>query len=122
VEAGQLAVLFVFVPAIAMLFRFGVRERIGIIVLSALAGHVAWHWTAERWSALRQFPVPAFDEAMMLTAVRTLIAVIIAAIVVWVVRRSPRPLAIRRDRGRPCSDLPASSTARTRAADRAPEA
>lgn len=122
VEAGQLAVLLVFVPAIALVFRFGMRERIGIIVLSALAGHVAWHWMAERWSALRQFPLPAFDESVMLMSVRALIAVMIAAMTIWLVRRSAWLTAIRRDPERPCNDLPASSTARTRAADRAPEA
>lgn len=87
VEFGQLAVLLVLVPALGMLFRFGVRERIGTIVLSALAGHVAWHWMAERWSALRQFPAPALDAAMMLTVIRVLIAIVVAAIAVWLVRR-----------------------------------
>lgn len=88
VEIGQVAVLLVLVPALGLMFRFGIRERIGTIVLSALAGHVAWHWMAERWSALRQFPVPAPDAAMMLTAVRLLIASVALAFAIWAFRRA----------------------------------
>lgn len=87
VELGQLAVLLALVPALGILFRLGMPERIGTVVLSVLAGHVAWHWMAGRWSALRQFPVPELDAAMMVTTLRALIAVVAAALVVWLLRR-----------------------------------
>lgn len=67
--------------------RFVVRERIGTIVLSLLIGHVAWHWMADRWTVLREFPLPALDGTALLTAARVLLAVVIVAAVVWLARQ-----------------------------------
>src|SRR6266436_7447215 len=46
IEIGQLAVLCVFVPALALLFRGRMSGRMGIIVLSAIVANVAWQWMA----------------------------------------------------------------------------
>jgi hypothetical protein len=46
IEIGQLAVLCAFVPALALLFRGAMSGRMGIIVLSALIAHTAWHWSS----------------------------------------------------------------------------
>jgi hypothetical protein len=35
----------------------------GTILVSAFVAHTAWHWTVERWTALRQFPIPRPDAA-----------------------------------------------------------
>ena len=48
VELGQLFVLAIAIPALAVLFRYVVAERIGTILLSALVAHTAWHWMTER--------------------------------------------------------------------------
>ena len=48
VELGQLLVLLVMIPALGLLFRYVVAERIGTILLSALVAHTAWHWATER--------------------------------------------------------------------------
>ena len=53
VELGQLFVLALAVPALQLLFRYGVAERIGVIILSVLVAHTALHWTTERWDQLR---------------------------------------------------------------------
>jgi HupE/UreJ protein len=63
VEIGQLAVLVVLIPALALLFRYVVAERLGIIILSALVAHTAWHWMLERGEQLAKFPFPALDAA-----------------------------------------------------------
>jgi hypothetical protein len=55
VELGQILVLAVLVPALALLFRYVVAERIGTIILSALVAHTGWHWLLERWDLLRKF-------------------------------------------------------------------
>ncbi|HET8699531.1 MAG TPA: HupE/UreJ family protein, partial [Gammaproteobacteria bacterium] len=55
IELGQLLVLAALVPVLNLLFRFVVAERVGVIVLSVIVGHTAWHWMAERVAALRQF-------------------------------------------------------------------
>ncbi len=55
IELGQLLVLVVLVPVLNVVFRYVVAERVGVIVLSVIVGHTAWHWMAERFAALRQF-------------------------------------------------------------------
>jgi hypothetical protein len=69
VELGQLLVLVLLVPALGLLFKYVVAERIGTIILSALVAHTAWHWMTERWGILRQFRFewPAFDLAFWAT-------------------------------------------------------
>lgn len=48
VELGQLLVLAIVLPVIAVLFRNPSFRRIGIAILSAFLAHTAWHWTLER--------------------------------------------------------------------------
>jgi hypothetical protein len=79
VEIGQLLVLVVLLPALALLFRYVVVEKLGIILLSALVGHTAWHWMLDRADALSAFSWPAFDATTALWAVRGLMAVLILA-------------------------------------------
>jgi len=55
VELGQVLVLLLLIPVIEAVFRFVVAERMGTIVLSALAAHTAWHWMQERAARLSQF-------------------------------------------------------------------
>src|SRR5437763_10878690 len=55
VELGQLFVLALAIPALTVLFRYVVAERVGTIVLSALVAHTAWHWMIDRGSILRQY-------------------------------------------------------------------
>ncbi|HEX6323870.1 MAG TPA: HupE/UreJ family protein [Vicinamibacterales bacterium] len=86
VEIGQVLVLIVLVPALTLLFRLGVRERIGTIVVSALVAHTAWHWMADRWSALRSFTMPSLDATAAVMGVRVLIALVIVGGVAWWVR------------------------------------
>jgi NhaP-type Na+/H+ and K+/H+ antiporter len=83
VELGQLAVLVVMIPALNLVFRFVVAERIGTIILSALIAHSAWHWTGERWGRLRQFAWPALDLASIAVLVRLSIVLVAAAAVGW---------------------------------------
>jgi hypothetical protein len=86
VETGQLLVLLLIVPALNLLFRHVVAERMGTIVLSALVAHTAWHWMTERGAQWLLFPWPAFDAASLLAAVRWSIALVVAAGIVWIAR------------------------------------
>lgn len=88
VEIGQLLVLALMVPALELLFRFGVAERIGTIILSALAAHSAWHWMIERGEQLRKFPSPAADAATLASALRWLIALLLFAALAWFASRA----------------------------------
>jgi len=91
VEIGQIAVLLVLVPALNLLFRYVVAERIGVIILSALVAHTGWHWMLERGEVLARFPFPALDVAFFVTLMRGAMAALILTGAVWlasgVVRR-----------------------------------
>ena len=70
-------------PGARLLFRFVVPERLGIIILSALVAHTAWHWMLERGGQLAKFPFPRLDAAFMASAMRGLMAALILAALVW---------------------------------------
>lgn len=74
VELGQIGVLAVLLPALWLLFRYVVAERIGIIIVSAIVAHQAWHWMMERGTDLLAHDLPAPDATF---AIR-------AAIIIWV--------------------------------------
>ena len=94
VELGQLLVLAAVVPALNVMFRFVVAERMGTIILSAIVAHTAWHWLTERGGQLLQFPWPALDATLLLTVVRVAIGIVALAAVIWIVR-----LQVRRKAG-----------------------
>jgi hypothetical protein len=83
VELGQLLVLVALIPVLNLLFRFGVSERIGTILISALVAHTGWHWATDRGAQLLQFPVPALDLAGLATTMRLLMLMVAAAFAVW---------------------------------------
>jgi HupE / UreJ protein len=97
VELGQLAVLMLAVPALALLFRHVVAERIGTILLSALVAHTAWHWMLERGAVLRQYHLqwPAIDATFALGVTRALLLVAIAVGLAWMLSAGVRRLAGR---------------------------
>ena len=55
IELGQLVVLALLVPLLNVAFRYVVAERVGVMLLSIVVGHTAWHWMAERFAMLREF-------------------------------------------------------------------
>jgi hypothetical protein len=70
VEIGQVLVLALMIPALRVLFRFVVAERMGTIIVSVLVAHTGWHWLVERWDRLRQFPMPQPDAWMFVLLLR----------------------------------------------------
>jgi HupE/UreJ protein len=87
VELGQLLVLGLAIPALDALFRYGVPERIGTIVLSAIVAHTGWHWMTERGSRLGQyqFAWPAFDLAFLDLILRWAMVAVSLAAVAWLI-------------------------------------
>jgi hypothetical protein len=87
VELGQLLVLLLLIPALQLLFRYGVEERMGTIILSALVAHTGWHWMTERADRLRQFSFtwPAINAAFLAGAIRWLMLMVVAAGAAWLV-------------------------------------
>ncbi len=78
VELGQLAVVVLMVPVLEILFRYGVAERIGAIILSALVAHTGWHWMTDRGSELiqYQFRWPALDTVLLVNVVGWLLLIL----------------------------------------------
>jgi hypothetical protein len=87
VELGQLLVLLLFVPGLELLFRYGVAERVGTIIMSAFVAHTGWHWMTERGGrlALYQFQWPLLDAAFFALAVRWLMLAVIVAAAGWAI-------------------------------------
>ena len=83
VELGQLFALVLLVPALSLLFRFVVAERLGTIILSAFAAHEAWHWTMERVEVLGQYDVPWGEWLPTVVASALLIAAVAAGTVLY---------------------------------------
>ena len=87
VELGQLLVLALMIPALEILFRYVVAERMGTIILSAIVAHTAWHWMIDRYQALSQYQIrwPVMEAAPLAKALRLLMLIVIAAGLVWLV-------------------------------------
>jgi hypothetical protein len=85
VEIGQLVVLLIGIPALTLLFRYAVAERVGTILLSALVAHTAWHWATERGSQLLTYRLPEITLASLAAGVRLLMVVVAAAGLVWLI-------------------------------------
>jgi hypothetical protein len=80
VEIGQIAVLLLLVPLLKLVFAYVLPERLGIIMLSALVAHTAWHWMLERGAELAKFPMPKLDAALLASAMRGLMVAFILAL------------------------------------------
>jgi TRAP-type C4-dicarboxylate transport system permease small subunit len=64
----------------------------GIIILSALVAHTAWHWMLDRFVTLRQFRFewPALDSTLLAMALRWLMLLLILAGGLWLFRSALR--------------------------------
>ena len=95
VELGQIFVLALMVPLLELLFRFVVAERLGTVILSALAAHTSWHWMTDRYGTLAKyrFQWPAFDAAFFLVVLRWSMVLVALAAAAWLIAalRQRRP-------------------------------
>src|SRR6516225_6360376 len=83
VEIGQIAVLLVLIPALDLIFRYAVAEWLGVIIMSALIAHVAWHWMIERGEQLAKFPFPKIAAVFFAGARGGLFAFLSLVFGVW---------------------------------------
>jgi hypothetical protein len=102
VELGQLLVIGVAIPILAGLFRWVVAERTGVIVISAILAHSAWHWMTARFAVLREYRIswPALDATTLAGVLRGLMLLLIVIGVGWLVSgvfsRLAQPSGIRK--------------------------
>ena len=84
-EFGLSLVLAIAVPALTLLFRYVVAERIGTILLSALVAHTAWHWATERGERFLGYPWTAPTLGDVATWMRLAMVIVAAAFVMWLI-------------------------------------
>ena len=94
IELGQLAVLCIAVPALGLLFRGALAGRMGVVLLSAIVAHTAWHWMIDRWNVLWQAPWPQVTEEGLVIFARWVAGVLLAIglarlIARWIDRKHP---------------------------------
>lgn len=75
VELGQLLILALALPLLGRMLAERRVRTVGIVVVSALIGHTAWHWSLERLGALQYVQWPEVPLVELLTAVAALAAV-----------------------------------------------
>ncbi len=85
VELGQLLVLAVAVPLLAIAARRVANPRALSLVLSALVAHTAWHWMTERGTELLSYDLrlDAPSSVLWLGALRGLLLLTVAGAVAW---------------------------------------
>ena len=114
VEIGQVVVLLLLIPSLELLFRFGVAERIGTIVLSAIVAHTGWHWMLERGSQLilYRFEWPVFDAAFFALFLQWMMIAVALAGLAWLVFGvfGLRPVSAKSDAMPPASDAHVEET------------
>ena len=88
IELGQLLVLALMLPILALLRRHVLHGRVGTIVLSALVAHTGWHWMSERAEVLWRSPWPRPDAAdLAVTALWLGLLVLAAGAIGFALRR-----------------------------------
>ena len=87
IEIGQIAVLAVMLPVLALFRRYVLAGRIGVIILSAIVAHTGWHWMTDRAEVLWKGPWPSLDAAALMVLARWVGGVLLAAAVVRLIAR-----------------------------------
>ena len=96
VELGQIAVLLVTLPVLEVALRRPAPRRLGVIILSALICHTAWHWMVERLEVLWLIPWPEPDWSLLRLPVASLLIALGLTLLV-LARRRRRPAAAHGD-------------------------
>jgi hypothetical protein len=95
VELGQILVVALMVPALDLLFRYVVAERMGTIILSAIVAHTGWHWMVDRGNQLSEYEWPRLDAASAASGLRWLMLIVLVTGVLWLIAGVWRPWRVR---------------------------
>ena len=96
IEIGQIAVLAAMLPLLALVRRYVLPGRAGIIVLSALVAHTGWHWMTERADVLWKVEWPQLDAAGLTILARWVAGILLAAAAVRYLSRRAGALLSRK--------------------------
>jgi hypothetical protein len=93
IELGQLLVLVVALPVLALLSGNRViNNRLATLILSVIVAHTAWHWMVDRADVLRKVEWPIENVQLGMLAL-TVLALVCVAGIVWFLARQRRPQA-----------------------------
>ena len=69
IEIGQVLVLAIMIPALAVIRRYVLQGRVGMIIVSALVAHTGWHWMLDRAEVLwtTTWPRPTWTSLAVLS-------------------------------------------------------
>lgn len=89
VELGQVLVVLLAVPLVHLLFKYALPEKAGVILLSAIVGHWAWHWMQERWANLSAYDLsfPAFGSQFLTGVMQWMALLCLSGAVLWLMNR-----------------------------------
>jgi HupE / UreJ protein len=82
IELGQILVLAFMLPALALVRRYVLPGRIGMIILSAIVADTGWHWMIDRAEVLWMTPWPRPSAAGFATLAFWVAGILLAAGVV----------------------------------------
>jgi len=82
IEIGQMVVLTIMLPALILLLRYVLVGQVGMIIMSAIVAHTAWHWMIERGDVLWKIEWPQLDGAGLAVLARWVagLLIVVAAV------------------------------------------
>src|SRR6266511_2601185 len=90
IEIGQILVLAVMLPVLAVIRRYLLPGRVGMIILSAIVAHIGWHWMSDRWEVLSKVSWPQPSAAGVATLALWITGILLAAGAVSVIAKRLR--------------------------------
>lgn len=79
IEMGQIMVLAVMLPALALVRRHVLPGRVGMIILSAIVADTSWHWMIDRADVLWKTPWPLPTAAGLAILAFWVVGILLAA-------------------------------------------
>jgi len=87
IELGQVIVLSVMLPVLALVRRYVLPGRVGMIILSAIVADTGWHWMLDRAEVLLRAPLPHPSVAGLAVLALWIAGILLAAAGIAVLAR-----------------------------------
>jgi hypothetical protein len=96
IELAQNLLLLMVIPALTLLFKVPLIKRFGVMILSVVLAHTAWHWMLQRGTVLKRFGWPTLEITSLATLAACIGFLILIGLVVWfIAARRLRDFAAR---------------------------
>jgi hypothetical protein len=88
IEIGQILIVAVMLPALAVVRRFLLPGRVGMIILSAIVADTGWHWMIDRGDVLLKVEWPRLSVAGLAILALWIASIAVAAgAIIFIARR-----------------------------------